>query len=146
MSYDLEEKRRYGAEPLECYFFELGASSWSYTSADQAITIQLQRYTTSVGTSTGITAAAAANLDFGDLAAFTSDARNEITASPTLTANSLLYSRTFNQKYGCEYYAPSDDASIWFPAVNINGIFWDTPILNPATGSKIKVLAHFYEG
>ncbi len=39
MAYDQEEKRQYGAEPLECYFFELGASSWSYTSADQPITI-----------------------------------------------------------------------------------------------------------
>lgn len=39
MSYDQEEKKRYGAEPLECFFFELGTSTWSYTSADQEITI-----------------------------------------------------------------------------------------------------------
>lgn len=39
MSYDWEESRQSGAEPIECYFFELGASSWSYTSADKEITI-----------------------------------------------------------------------------------------------------------
>lgn len=39
MSYDLEEKSRFDARPVECYFFELGTSSWSYTSAEESVTI-----------------------------------------------------------------------------------------------------------
>lgn len=43
MSFDLEENRRYGAEPVECYFFELGTglaiTTWAYTSAEESITI-----------------------------------------------------------------------------------------------------------
>ena len=39
MSYDLEEKSRFEAKPVECYFFELGSSSWSYTTAEDSVLI-----------------------------------------------------------------------------------------------------------
>jgi len=39
MSYDLEEKSRFEARPVECYLFELGTSRWAYTSAEEAIQI-----------------------------------------------------------------------------------------------------------
>lgn len=39
MSYDLEEKSRFEAKPIECYFFALASSSWSFTSAEESIWI-----------------------------------------------------------------------------------------------------------
>jgi uncharacterized phage protein (TIGR02218 family) len=39
MSYDLEEKSRFEAKPVECYLFSLGSSSWGYTSAEDLILV-----------------------------------------------------------------------------------------------------------
>lgn len=125
-----------------CYF----AVSSSDTPIDQAITIQVQRCT-AAGTSTAVTLAAAHNLDAGDLTAATAVVGSNITGTPTIAAASaaLLIKQTFNQKYGMVYVPPSDDASIWYPAVSASGLVWDTPVLNAATASNINVNAHIHE-
>jgi hypothetical protein len=39
MSYDFIEKSRSDARPVDCYHFRLGSDSWSYTSAEETLTI-----------------------------------------------------------------------------------------------------------
>ena len=39
MTYDTREKSQYEGEPVECYRFTHGASTWLFTSADRAITL-----------------------------------------------------------------------------------------------------------
>ena len=39
MGYDFTERSRSDAQPVDCYHFRLGNSSWSYTSAEEPLTI-----------------------------------------------------------------------------------------------------------
>jgi hypothetical protein len=94
--------------------FSVGCSD---APADHTVTIQMQRKT-AAGTGG---AAAFAVMDADTLGNIGAVAQQTLTVSPTLVASSILYKRSFNTKYGFDFY-PAQGGEIIYPAVAASGI------------------------
>ncbi len=102
-------------------FFSIGCSD---APADHTITFQIQRKT-ATGTGGAVTLAV---IDSGDVIAdIGAAALQTMTITATITANTILMKRSFNTKYGYDFFPPPG-GEIMYPATPANGIVVDTPI------------------
>lgn len=95
------------------YFFVVGSGA---TPADQAVNMQIQRFT-AAGTSTGVTPAA---IDPGDPASLAAGGSNH-TAAPTYTAGAIVMSVSFNQQNTFKYET-LPEYGLKAPATAANGL------------------------
>lgn len=105
--------------------FSVGCSD---PPAAHTITIQIQRQTVT-GTGTTLAAGTApVPMDPGDLIADSLTVwKQTLTVTPTITAGTVLFKRSFSTQYGFDFFAVPGAEIIW-PAAAANGIVWDTPI------------------
>lgn len=126
-----------GSPETNIEIFYLSVSSLA-TPATARYQLVVQRCTTA-GTGTAVTPTA---LSYGAPGASSTDAYENHTVSPTLTAGAYLLSEGFHQGSTFKFWAASG-RGLGLPATASNGVAFLTP-LGPA--ASVVLTAHFSEG